>query len=65
MLQRFADSHELSIDQAAEEYASKIGIARYGRPDDIANAIAFLFAPESQWINGTSLRVDGGETKVV
>jgi 3-oxoacyl-[acyl-carrier protein] reductase len=65
MLQRYAEIHALSIDQAVEEFASEMGIARYGQPQDIANAIAFLFAPESQWINGTALRVDGGETKVV
>ena len=31
----------------------------------IANAVAFLFAPEIHWVAGTALRVDGGETKVL
>jgi 3-oxoacyl-[acyl-carrier protein] reductase len=42
-----------------------MGIARYGQPEDVANAIAFLFSAESHWITGTALRVDGGETKVL
>ncbi len=42
-----------------------MGIARYGQPEDIANAFAFPFAPDSHWITGTSLRVDGGEIKVL
>ena len=65
MLQGYADAHGLPIDEATERFAAEMGIARYGQPEDIANAIAFLFAPESHWVTGTALRVDGGETKVL
>jgi len=34
----------------------------FGRPDDIANAAAFLLSPASTWITGTTLSVDGGYT---
>ena len=33
---------------------------RVGEPEDIANAIAFFAAPESGWITGQVLAVDGG-----
>jgi 3-oxoacyl-[acyl-carrier protein] reductase len=33
---------------------------RIGQPEDIANAIAFLAAPESSWITAQVLVVDGG-----
>lgn len=65
MLQSYADVHHLELNAATERFAAEAGIARYGQPDDIANAIAFLFAPDSQWMTGSALRVDGGETKVV
>ena len=65
MLQGYADSHGLSLDAAIEQFANEVGIARYGKPEDIANAIAFLFAPDSQWMTGTAVRVDGGETRVL
>ena len=65
MLQSYADTHGLSLDAAIERFAAEIGIARYGQPEDIANAVAFLFAPDSRWITGTALRIDGGETKVL
>ena len=35
--------------------------ARLTTPRDVANAIYLLARPEAAWINGTILRVDGGE----
>lgn len=34
--------------------------ARLGDPDDIANATAFLCGPDSEFITGSDLVVDGG-----
>ena len=47
--------------QATERrFAAKTMMARIGEPDDIANAIAFLAAPDSGWITAQMLTVDGG-----
>lgn len=37
-----------------------IPLGRLGRPDEIANAVTFLAGPESQWINGQTIRANGG-----
>jgi 3-oxoacyl-[acyl-carrier protein] reductase len=37
-----------------------IPLGRLGRPDDIADAVAFLAGPESRWINGQTIRANGG-----
>lgn len=37
-----------------------IPLGRLGRPDDIAEAAAFLATPESGWINGQTIRANGG-----
>jgi NAD(P)-dependent dehydrogenase (short-subunit alcohol dehydrogenase family) len=34
----------------------------YGRPEDVAHAVAFLLADTARWITGTVLVVDGGYT---
>jgi NAD(P)-dependent dehydrogenase (short-subunit alcohol dehydrogenase family) len=41
------------------EEAHPLGV---GTPEDVARAAAFLLAPESRWITGTDLILDGGYT---
>ena len=37
-------------------------LIRYGEPEEMADAVAFLASPRSKYISGQVLRVDGGET---
>jgi NAD(P)-dependent dehydrogenase (short-subunit alcohol dehydrogenase family) len=51
-------------DEAWKERAQKLAgasmLGRLGEPDDIANAVAFFASPESGWVTGQVLAVDGG-----
>ena len=35
-------------------------LGRYGKPEEVAAAVAFLASPAAAYITGTSLNVDGG-----
>jgi peroxisomal 2,4-dienoyl-CoA reductase len=51
-----------AVERAVEDYARKsIPLRRWGAPNDIANAVAFLASPAGDWITGSILVVDGGE----
>lgn len=47
-------------DEVRKATAERIPAGRYGRPEDVASAVAFLSGPESSYINGVVIRVDGG-----
>ncbi len=54
---------ELSPDDngpAAQAMKKLMSVGRYGRPEEIASAVSFLASPDSAFINGESLTVDGG-----
>ena len=49
------------IDEKFKEVIiSKIPSARLGEPEDVANAVIFLASPQSDYINGETLHVNGG-----
>lgn len=47
-------------DEFNEEYRKTIPMGRLGSPEDIAHAVAFLASPESGFITGVTLDVNGG-----
>ena len=56
-----AKSGKSKEDIIAEE-KSHIPAGRFGKPQELAAAIAFLASPAAGYINGVSLPVDGGRT---
>ena len=43
-----------------ESIISKIPANRLGKPEDVANAVFFLASPNSDYINGETIHVNGG-----
>jgi 3-oxoacyl-[acyl-carrier protein] reductase len=46
--------------ELVERLAKAAPLERLGTPEDIANLVAFLVGPQGEWVNGQTLRVNGG-----
>ncbi len=42
------------------DYLAQMPLGRVGAPSDVANIVRFLLGPESSWITGEAIGVDGG-----
>ena len=53
---------ELKDRTHTEALARQIPVGRTGRPEDIASAVVWLAAPESEWVTGQTIQINGGST---
>lgn len=61
----FAAEHNVDQTTAAQNMAKGMGIARFGEPEEIARAVAFLASPQAGYIHGAILDADGGQTRTL
>ena len=62
-MERWAPEHGMSVEEAIKKFPEEAGISRYGKPEEIADLMAFLVSPAAKWLTGASIRMDGGEVK--
>lgn len=62
LIQHTAESSGKDSDAVQLQMKESIPLKRFGKPEEIANMIAFLASPAASYINGTNIAVDGGRT---
>jgi 3-oxoacyl-[acyl-carrier protein] reductase len=63
--ERWAPAHNMTVEEAMSRFPQQIGITRFGKPEEIADLMAYLVSPAAKWMTGAAVRIDGGETKAV
>jgi 3-oxoacyl-[acyl-carrier protein] reductase len=60
---KWAPAHHLTVEEAVKKFPDEVGIARFGKPEEIADLMAYMVSPAAKWMTGASVRMDGGEIK--
>ena len=53
-----------ALDEMAASFTERVPLTRFGSPEEVANAVLFLSSPESSFVLGHELVVDGGMTQL-
>ena len=61
--EKWAPARHLTVEEAMKKFPEEAGIARFGKPEEIADLMAYMVSPAAKWMTGTSVRMDGGEIK--
>lgn len=56
---------EQHMKEAFDTTLAQMPFGRFGRPEEVANAVTFLASSAASWVTGVNLIVDGGYTKRV
>jgi NAD(P)-dependent dehydrogenase (short-subunit alcohol dehydrogenase family) len=49
-----------AVDQFAQGIKGQVPMQRFGQPEEVAGAVAFLASQDASYITGVELNVDGG-----
>lgn len=62
LLRQEAEAEGISLDALRTQKSAEAGLRRLGKPEDIAEAVAFLCSPKARHIQGVAIAIDGGVT---
>ena len=63
-MQALAEARGVSLGDAYELANAGVPMRRAGRPEEVAGVVSFLVGPDSAYVNGAGIPVDGGSLSV-
>jgi 3-oxoacyl-[acyl-carrier protein] reductase len=60
LAERLMKMHGITRDEARQRIADSIAARRFGRPEEFADACAYLCSAQAGFISGQNLQLDGG-----
>jgi 3-oxoacyl-[acyl-carrier protein] reductase len=64
-LTSLAAKHAGDMEAAEAEIVREEKIVRIGEPEDVGNLAAFVLSPQSRYLQGALIDLDGGQTKTI
>jgi len=64
-LKRYAEEKEVSLAEARRTLPRAMGVERFGRPEEIGEAVAFLAGARARYLQGALIDIDGGATRTI
>src|SRR5277367_54250 len=61
--EKWAPAHNLTVEEAMKKFPEQAGISRFGKPEEVADLMAYMVSLAAKWMTGASVRMDGGEIK--
>lgn len=62
-LRSAAEQAGVPIAEAAEVLLGKMGVPRFGRPEEVGRLVAYLASDHAAYMNGSAIEIDGGSQR--